>query len=209
LESFFPSLEGSYLGCMTFNLIQSIDSILLSRKSSFPLSHITQLAAGLMDAPRHSFNDYKSYTQFAHPMQPMNHVVPTPPSPYHQFHDFSSSYVSSGAPTMLSSFPLATTTTTTTSSPFQASPSYRSSGNFSTFYMSPSMPSSEYYDDSLSDYSRQGGGTLGHSPGFSSFSSEPVHGMPTTEAGSSYHQPELAHDIPINGPNSVTSELWT
>ncbi|OKL63614.1 hypothetical protein UA08_01014 [Talaromyces atroroseus] len=210
LEPFFPSIEGSYIGCMTLSLIQNIDSILLSRKSSFPLSHITQLAAGLMDAPRHNFNDYKSHTQYAHQMQHMSHVVPTPPSPYHQFHDFSSSFVTSGAsytPAMLSSFPLATTAAAaTTTSPFQASPTYRSSGNFSNVYMSPSIHASEYYDDSLSDYSRPGA-AIDHSAGFSSFGSEAIHGMPTTEAGGTFHS-DLAQDIPITGPSS-TSELWT
>lgn len=152
LEPFFPSLEGSYLGCMTLGPIQNIDSILLSRKSSFPLSHITQLAASLMDAPRHNVNDYKSYIQYTttttHHMHSMNnHMIPTPPSPYHQFpaDEFASSFVVAAAaassssapytpPAMLSSFPA------TTSSPFQQpSPSYRSSGSFSAFYsMSPS-----------------------------------------------------------------------
>lgn len=203
LEPFFPGLEGSYLGCMTLNVIESIDSLLLTRKSSFPLSHITQLAAGLMDAPRHSLNDYKSCIQYTHQMPPVTHVVPTPPSPYHQFDEFSSSFVTTApyTPTMLSSFPHATHTP-----PFQASPSYRTSESFSSFYMSPSVPPSEFYDDSISDYSRQG--TLDHSPAFSSYSHEPIHNLPTTETGSSLH-PGLVHDIPITGSNPAASELWT
>lgn len=205
LEPFFPGLEGSYLGCMTLSLIPHIDAILHSRQSRFPSSHMAQLAIALMDAPRHNVNVYKTPSQWPHQMQRnMNHTVPTHSNTYHAIDDFSSpSYVTSGSytPTSLSPFPLAVT-----SPPFQSSSSYRSSGNFSAFYMSPSVQSSECYDDSLSDYSRPG--TLEHSPAFSSYGNEYVHNMPRTEAISSF-QSDLAHDVSVAGSNSVAPELWT
>jgi hypothetical protein len=207
LEPFFPGLEGSYLGCMTLNLVESIDVILHSRRSRFPTSHIAQLATALMDTPRHTVNDYKTPIQWTSrvPNHSMNHMMPTPPSPYRQFDDYppSSSFVTSApyTSTTISSFPHAVTSPP----PFQQpSHSYRSSGNFSSFYMSPIVPpSSEYYDDSLSDYSRPG--TIEHSPAFSSYGNEYLHALPTTEAAGSFH-PGIVHD---GSSNSVPPELWT
>ncbi|QGA15124.1 hypothetical protein EYB26_002780 [Talaromyces marneffei] len=207
LEPFFHGLESSYLGCMALNLIENIDVILHSRQSRFPTSHITQLAISLMDAPRHTVNDYKTPIQWMPRIQThnMNHMMPTPPSPYRQFDDYppSSSFVNSSPyiPTTTAAFPHAVTSPP----PFQQpSRTYRTSGNFSSFYMSPTVPtSSEYYDDSLSDYSRPG--TIEHSPSFSSYGNEYLHGLPTTEAPGSYH-PGMVHD---GNSGSVPPELWT
>lgn len=207
LEPCFPGLEGSYLGCMTLNLVENIDVILHSRRSRFPTSHIAQLATALMDTPRHTVNDYTTPIQWTSrvPNHSMNHMMPTPPSPYRQFDDYppSSSFVTSAPYTSntISSFPHAVTSPP----PFQqSSHSYRSSGNFSSFYMSPTVPpSSEYYDDSLSDYSRPG--TIEHSPAFSSYGNEYLHALPTTEAAGSFHT-GIVHD---GSSNSVPPELWT
>lgn len=205
LESFFPGLEGSYLGCMTLGLIETIDVILHSRQSSFPASHIARLAIDLMDTPRHAVHDYKTpihWTPLVHNHN-INHMMLTPPSPYRQFDEYppSASFVTSPyTPTTISSFGHAVTSPP----PFQhPSHSYRRSGNLSSVYMSPTVPpSTEYYDDSLSDYSRSG--TIEHSPAFSAYGNEYPHGLPTTEA-SSFH-PSIVHD---GNSGSVPPELWT
>ncbi|EED21382.1 C6 transcription factor RosA-like, putative [Talaromyces stipitatus ATCC 10500] len=208
LEPFFPGLEGSYLGCMTLNLVENVDVILQARQSRFQTSHIAQLATALMDGLRHSVNEYKTPIQWTPPLQThsMNHILPNPPSPYHQFDEYpSTSFVTSApyTPTTISSFAHAVTSPPP---PLLSSHAYKSSDSFSSFYISPTVPSSEYYDDSLSDYSRPG--TIEHSPAFSSYGNDYIHGLPTTEHAGSFN-PNISHDASVSGSNSVPPELWT
>lgn len=214
LEPFFPGLEGSYLGCMTLNLIETIDAILQSRQATFPASHITQLAIALMETPRRAVHDYKTIQWPPRlPSQGMNHMISTPSSPYRQFEDYppSAPFVGSApyTPTAITSFPQAGIASPPP--PFQQpAHTYRSSGNFSSFYVTPAVPgpalppsSSEYYDDSLSDYSRPG--TIEHSPAFSSYGTEYIHGLPTAGPSGPYN-PGMVHDL---DSSSVPPELWT
>ncbi|CRG89465.1 hypothetical protein PISL3812_06501 [Talaromyces islandicus] len=201
LEPLFPQIEGSYLGCMAITPIENIDAILLARKSSIPYTPSVQLAASLMEFPRHIMTDYKSCVQWSQPVQPMNHFVTTPPSPYHHFQDITYETTAPYTPSIHSPSTFAVPT-----SPFHGQGMYSSHPNLSAVYVSSPL-SSEGGDDSLSDYSRAGG--LEPSPAFSSPYSDEIHRqMPPTDASATLNI-GLMHGSPIMPMGAVAPQLWT
>lgn len=201
LEPLFPEIEGSHLGCMAITPIENIDAILLARKSSIPFTPGAQLAASLMEFPRHIMTDYKSCIEWSQPVQPMNHFVTSPPSPYHHFHDISYETRAPYTPSIHSPPTFAVPTP-----PFHAQHIYGSHPNLSAAYVSSPL-SSEGGDESLSDYSRPG--VLEHSPAFSSpYSEELHHRLPSTDASAALNI-GLIHEPPIMPIGAVAPELWT
>lgn len=203
LEPFFLGLEGAYFGCMALNTIGNIDLILNTRQTNFPSAHTTQLANALMDTPRHIAKDYKASIQWSSVglrNHRVNQLIPTSPSPYEYP---ATPFVANGARSTYASNPISPFPHMITGPPLQAPIPYRSSGNFSSsFYMSPAGPSTEYYEDSLSDYSRPG--IIAHSPAFSSYGNEYLHdGLPTADPnGASFH-PAQIHAISDTGSNLI------
>jgi hypothetical protein len=201
LEPLFTEIECSYLGCMAITPIENIDAILLARKSSIPYTPSVQLAASLMEFPRHIMTDYKSCVQWSQPVQPMNHFVTTPPSPYHNFHDISYETTAPYTPSIHSPPTFAVPTP-----PFHGQHMFGSHPNLSAVYVSSPL-SSEGGDESLSDYSRAGG--LEPSPAFSSPYSDELHRqMPPTDASATLNI-GLMHESTMMPMGAVAPELWT
>jgi hypothetical protein len=222
LEPVFPGLEGSYLGCMALSSIENIEAIYYSRQARVPASQTSQLAVSLMETSRYIVQEYRTSIQWTtspHIPQEAMHRSPHPHYQAQSPHQSIPMLPNTLRPFEYPPSPFATGTSyasppptilpfshsTITSSPFQpSSHPYRSSGNFSSFYMNNTpVPSSEYYEDSLSDYSRPG--TIEHSPAYSSYGNEYLqHGLPTVETTSPFQ-----HLLHGTSSNSAPPDLGT
>lgn len=206
LESLFPEIEGSYLGCMALSPIEDIDHILASRMARQPYLPEMHLATQLMDFPRHVANEYKSCSQWSQHVPTLDQYgAATPPSPYPYLQDFAVTTTSSSYTASIHS----PSTVTLPPSPYHQHIYPPHTTGVSAMY-SGSPITSDYEDENLSDYSYPG--TLEHSPGFSaapapSYGDE-YPGLPAAETPSTVSM-SLLHDQPLISMDSVAPELWT
>lgn len=210
LESLFPEIEGSYLGCMALSPIEEIDRILTARMTAPQYLPEAHLATELMEFPRHVANEYKSYTQWSqHVPTTIDHYgAATPPSPYPHLQDFAVTTATSSSFTASIHSP---STVTLPPSPYQnIYPPHTTTGVSAVYSGSPIT--SDYGDEHLSDYSYPG--TLEQqSPGFSAahapYGGDEYHGLPAAETPNTMSMELLQHDQPLISMNPVAPQLWT
>lgn len=168
LDSLFPDLGGAYLGPLSVAPIEEIYRIVLTTSTADPYNAELQLAAAILELPRHIVANYKSRVHWS-PRTSIDHYAspPPPPSPYH-YHDYR--LASSSSPSSTSAtYPPYTPplqsppAVSVASSPFDVSGAYVIAPACQPLYPpSPRLLSDPHEDFSDSSHA----GSLQHSPSF-------------------------------------------